>query len=55
MLTCDQKVSQVIKKYIKQLFPTLLIYQHIRMMPERSCDTKNWSNGWWKFSFASQK
>jgi len=22
---------------------------------EGSCDTEDWSNGWWKFSFASHK
>jgi len=26
--------------------------QHIRMISEGSCNTENWSNGYWKFSFA---
>ncbi len=26
--------------------------QHIRMIHEWSCDTEDWSNGCWKFSFA---
>ncbi len=26
--------------------------QHIRMISEGSCDTEDWSNGCWKFSFA---
>ncbi len=30
-------------------------YKHIRMIPEGSCDTENWSNGCWKFSFASHE
>ncbi len=25
--------------------------QHIRMISEGSCDTEDWSNGCWKFSF----
>ncbi len=25
---------------------------HIRMISEGSCDTEDWSNGCWKFSFA---
>ncbi len=29
--------------------------QHIRMISEGSCDTEDWSNGSWKFSFASQE
>jgi len=26
--------------------------QHIRRISEGSCDTKDWNNGCWKFSFA---
>ncbi len=33
------------KKYqAAQLFPKLIINQHIRMISERSCDTEDWSN-----------
>ncbi len=28
------------------------LLQHIRMISEGSCDTKDWSNDCWKFSFA---
>ncbi len=26
--------------------------QHIRMISEGSCDTEDWSNGYWKFSLS---
>ncbi len=29
--------------------------ENIRMISEGSCDTENWSNCCWKFSFTSQK
>ena len=33
------------KKYkAAQLFPMLIINQHIRMISEGSCDTEDWSN-----------
>ncbi len=28
---------------------------HIRIISEGSCDTEDWSNGCWKFSFALQE
>ncbi len=29
---------------MQQLFPTLIINQHIRMISGASCDTEDWSN-----------
>jgi len=41
----QKKVSQVKKNiYIKQLFPTLIMIHHIRVISEGSCDTEDWSN-----------
>ncbi len=45
---------------VLQLFSTVVIIrkvsralnQHITMISKESCDTENWSNGYWKLSFA---
>ncbi len=43
------------EKKAVHLFPALIINQHIRMISKESCDAEGCSNGWWKFSFASQE
>ncbi len=29
------------------------MYQHIKMISKGSCETEDWSNGCWKFSFVT--
>ncbi len=36
----------------KDLITISKILAHIRMISEGSCDTEDWSNGYWIFSFA---
>jgi len=51
-------ISQVPKNIKQQLFHNTdnnrVSNQPIRMIYEGSCDAEDWSNGWLKFSFASQ-
>jgi len=49
-------VSHVKTNEAVQLFPKLIINQHIRMISEGSCDTEDWGNNADdKLCFASQK
>ncbi len=58
---CHSKVkcnTNLTKYQVAQSFSTLIRHfswaanQHIRMFSEWSCDTEDWSNGCWKFSFS---
>ncbi len=50
--------AKVLEKYIFNTITLIIINvswapnQHIRMISEGSCDTEDWSNDCWKFSFA---
>ncbi len=40
----EKSITGSKKKKASQLFPTLIMNQHIRMISKRSCDTEDWSN-----------
>ncbi len=53
---------KILKKYITKIWSSTTIFgfdnnkkaanHHIRLISKGSYDTKDWSNGWWKSSFA---
>ncbi len=55
--------SESSKSWFPQKYEAALLYNNkilehqisIYMISEGSCDTKDWSKGCWKFSFASQE
>ncbi len=58
----DNYTASLLNSILKFNFNSIIIRNvswaanlRIRMISEGSCDTEDWSNGCWKFSFLSQE